>query len=223
MSDDQAIIATVAAYYTGKLRAHGATPQGVDWRDAESQLRRFDQLFLLLRDHPGGTLADIGCGYGELLRHIRSKGYGNRYVGVDIAEEMLAAAAAAHGGDGNASFEHGTLPLEPVDFAVASGIFNLRFGFDTGSWETYVLAMLDGLNRSGRRGFAFNCLTAYSDPALMRSDLFYADPATYFDLCKRRYSRQVALLHDYGLYEFTIIVRKNEAEKAIDRADRPPG
>ena len=83
--------------------------------------------------------------------------------------------------------------------------------------------MLDGLDRSGRRGFAFNCLTAYADPALMRDDLFYADPAAYFDLCKRRYSREVALLHDYGLYEFTIIVRKNQAEKAIDRADRDPG
>jgi len=29
-----------------------------------------------------------------------------------------------------------------------------------------------------------------------------------FDYCKRTYSRDVALLHDYGLYEFTILVRK---------------
>jgi hypothetical protein len=29
-----------------------------------------------------------------------------------------------------------------------------------------------------------------------------------FDLCKRRYSRNVALLHDYEIYEFTILVRK---------------
>lgn len=29
-----------------------------------------------------------------------------------------------------------------------------------------------------------------------------------FDLCKRRYSKNVALLHDYGLYEFTILIRK---------------
>jgi hypothetical protein len=33
----------------------------------------------------------------------------------------------------------------------------------------------------------------------------------------------VALLHDYGLYEFTIIVRKDKAEKAIDRADQSLG
>jgi hypothetical protein len=30
----------------------------------------------------------------------------------------------------------------------------------------------------------------------------------FFDHCKRNFSRQVALLHDYGLWEFTILVRK---------------
>ena len=42
----------------------------------------------------------------------------------------------------------------------------------------------------------------------MRPDLYYPDPGAVFDRCMRRYSRHVALLHDYGLYEFTILVRK---------------
>ena len=42
----------------------------------------------------------------------------------------------------------------------------------------------------------------------MRGDLYYGDPRAFFDHCKRRFSKQVALLHDYGLYEFTIRVRK---------------
>ena len=42
----------------------------------------------------------------------------------------------------------------------------------------------------------------------MRADLFYGDPTFFFDHCKRKYSRNVALLHDYDLYEFTIIVRR---------------
>ena len=43
----------------------------------------------------------------------------------------------------------------------------------------------------------------------MREELFYADPGWIFDQCMRRYSRHVALLHDYGLYEFTVLVRKS--------------
>jgi hypothetical protein len=67
---------------------------------------------------------------------------------------------------------------------------------------------LDMMNISSGAGFSFNCLTSYSDADRMRGDLFYANPLDLFDLCKRRYSRQVALLHDYELYEFTMIVRK---------------
>lgn len=64
------------------------------------------------------------------------------------------------------------------------------------------------LDQTSRLGFAFNCLTSYFDEDKKRDYLYYADPGIVFDLCKRRYSRNVAVLHDYGLYEFTILVRK---------------
>jgi len=103
---------------------------------------------------------------------------------------------------------HGSVPPEPADYTVASGIFNVRLDRPDDQWRAYLHDTLDVLDRSSRRGFAFNCLTSYSDADKMRAHLYYADPCALFDLCKRRYSRQVALLHDYGLYEFTILVRK---------------
>ncbi len=54
---------------------------------------------------------------------------------------------------------------------------------------------------------AFNALTTYSDPEKQRSELYYADPLQLFDYCKRNLSRDVALLHDYELFDFTIVVR----------------
>jgi hypothetical protein len=57
-----------------------------------------------------------------------------------------------------------------------------------------------------RRGFAFNVLTKYSDPERMRPDLYYADPLFLFNYCKKSF-KSVALLHDYPLYEFTILVK----------------
>jgi len=61
------------------------------------------------------------------------------------------------------------------------------------------------------KGFSFNMLTRYSDADRMaqRPDLFYGDPLFFFDFCKCEFSRNVALLHDYGLYDFTILVRKD--------------
>ena len=43
----------------------------------------------------------------------------------------------------------------------------------------------------------------------MRADLYYADPCFLFDYCKRNFAKDVAILHDYSLYDFTLIVRKN--------------
>ena len=65
------------------------------------------------------------------------------------------------------------------------------------------------MNANSLKGFAFNCLTSYSDPEKMRADLFYPNPCQVFDHCKTKFSRHVALLHDYGLYEFSILVRKS--------------
>ena len=59
-------------------------------------------------------------------------------------------------------------------------------------------------------------LVQHADVVLRRgphaSDLYYADPRAFFDRCKRTSRGDVALLHDYGLYEFTILVRTEEAD-----------
>jgi hypothetical protein len=77
----------------------------------------------------------------------------------------------------------------------------------TDEWERYVSETLERIATISRKGFAYNMLTMYSDPERMRDDLYYADPHQYFDQCRTRFSRKVALLHDYGLYEFTLLVR----------------
>ena len=204
---DSRILADVAEYYRGKLRQFGATPAGVDWKDEASQNTRFDQLLQLVAD-PARSLVDFGCGVGALLGHMRGRGLTGPYRGIDIEAEMIAAAATRWAEEPAAVFEIGASPSRAADYAVASGIFNVRLRHDDATWQAHVLGVLAEMDRSSRLGFAFNCLTSYADADRKRSDLYYADPCFYFDLCKRNYSRHVALLHDYGLYEFTIIVRK---------------
>ena len=94
------------------------------------------------------------------------------------------------------------------DYCVASGIFNVRLDNSDDDWFDYLSDTLRALDKFSLKGFAFNCLSSYSDEDKRRDDLYYADPRDLFDHCKRRFSRNVTLLHDYGLYEFTILVRK---------------
>lgn len=206
-----ALLDPVAHYYADKLQRFGATARGVDWNSAESQALRFAQLCRVLPGKGPFSLNDLGCGYGELRGYLEREGHENGeadYLGVDIAPEMVAAARERAGPAPRTRFAEGAAPDRVADYAVASGIFNVRLAVPDAEWRAHLLATLDVLDACSRRGFAFNCLTSYSDAGRMRPDLYYADPLPLFDHCKRRYSRDVALLHDYGLYEFTMIVRK---------------
>lgn len=199
----------IAHYYASKLALHGQTPLGVDWNGAQGQLLRFEQLIKLIADKRPFTINDLGCGYGALFDFLADRFEDFRYSGTDISPEMIEAAKARCAGRQNAAFQVSPEPAAPADYSVASGIFNVRLDRSDDSWLDHIKSVLDSLHEASGSGFGFNCLTSYSDSEKMRDYLYYANPLLLFDFCKRRYSRNVALLHDYGLYEFTILVRKN--------------
>ncbi len=203
---DAAIPGAVRAYYAGRLREHGATPRGVDWNGAESQALRHAQ-FLRLLDAPGASVLDLGCGYGDFLRFLRAQGHHGAFAGWDLVPAMLDAARAAHAGDAAASWHLGDAPDAPADYAIASGVLNVRAGIAPAAWEAHAEAVLDTLAAAGRRGFGFNMLSLCSDPARRRPGLHYFDPVAVLRRCLERHGRHVALLQDYGLWEFTVLVR----------------
>lgn len=203
------ILAEVADYYAAKLAEHGETPHGVDWNGEESQVLRFEQLSKVI-DQPGGfSLNDLGCGYGALCDYLNAHYQDFTYNGCDVSENMIRVARHRYSNYPNIHFAGAAEPPALADYGIASGIFNVKLDRGNAEWRDYLEATLDKLGRTSRRGFAFNCLTSYSEADKMRDHLYYADPCALFTLCKRRYSRHVALLHDYGLYEFTILVRKH--------------
>ncbi|MDR7152554.1 SAM-dependent methyltransferase [Hydrogenophaga palleronii] len=208
-SNKTKLLDEVAAYYTEKLAEHGETPRGVDWNGEESQTVRFEQLCKIIDINASGfSLNDLGCGYGALFKFLSHKYRQFSYLGVDVSEEMTHAAQVRHAASGNARFITGSEPDVVSDYGLASGIFNVRLERTDTEWYEYLKETLDQLDQSSRFGFSFNCLTSYSDEDKKRNYLYYADPCRLFDFCKRHYSKNVALLHDYGLYEFTILVRK---------------
>jgi len=208
--DKTDIISEVAKYYSSKLAEHGPTPKGVDWNSGESQGIRFEQLTKVI-DRPGNfSLNDLGCGYGALYDYLRTKYKDIYYTGCDISKHMIDAANSRITDKTNTKYLVSSTPPHIADYGIASGIFNVKLKRTDDEWCEYIKMTIDILDRTSRLGFSFNCLTSYSDPALMRRYLYYADPLPLFNHCKQKYSRNVALLHDYGLYEFTILVRKNK-------------
>jgi SAM-dependent methyltransferase len=206
MSTDP-LLEPVREYYGEKLRCHGATAAGVDWNSAESQRLRFEQLLRVVASDRTFSILDFGCGYGALVEELVRRGWNFEYFGYDISHQMLERAHSLYGGDHRCSFLEPGEPLPQVDYVVASGVFNVKLEAPAAAWGRYVARTVGRLHGLAAAGVAFNLLTLRSDPERRRPQLYYASPENWFARCARL-SRHVALLHDYPLYEFTMLVRK---------------
>ena len=203
----QEIIKQVANYYTDKLQQFGTTSKGVDWKSEESQYLRFQQLLKVIDTNHSFSVLDYGCGFGSMYAFMKEIFTDFHFSGFDISESMIQKAKELFNNENTSWFAE--LPQnQTYDYVIASGIFNVKINHTETEWRAYVLDTLHHFNQLATKGFSFNILTSYSDKEYMRNDLHYANSLELFDYCKRKFSKYVALLHDYPLYEFTILVKK---------------
>lgn len=202
---NKSIIDMINHYYTQKIKTFGASSLGVDWNSEFSQRLRFEQLARMLPSS-SFTLNDLGCGYGALLDYLLILKKDFIYKGYDLSEAMIST-AIERTTTSNAEFILSSECLYKLDYSISSGIFNVKADINQDQWQDHVINTLHHMHKMSDKGFAFNVLTTYSDEEYRKDNLFYADPLFLFDYCKRNFSKNVALLHDYNLYEFTIIVK----------------
>lgn len=193
-------------YYTDKLIMHGAIPKGVDWNSEECQFTRFKQVSKIIEtDRP--TINDIGCGYGKYLEYLIKNYKKIQYRGYDLSNEMIKEASKQY--PNNKFFHISNLDdITNAEYSISSGIFNVKIKYSKTKWLSYILDTLKQIDLKSDKGFSFNMLTKYSEKKYMRDNLYYADPLFFFDYCKINFSKNVSLIHDYNLYEFTILVKK---------------
>lgn len=197
--------------YTGNLREKGTVSTAVGWSSPESQQLRFEKLTTVIDDRSVPvSINDYGCGYGAHLEYLikQCRIPISAYHGYDLSQPMLAAARENLGFfEGELDLRHAQEITTTADFSFVSGTFNVKFDSSYDEWKAYIEAKLAEIDSYSTRGFAFNLLSTYVDWQVPH--LFYGDPCYWFDLCKRKFSKRVAILHDYPLYEWTIVVRKD--------------
>ena len=196
------------SYYERKFRKFGANFKGSDWNSKSSQEIRFNQLLKVIASFKKvDSILDFGCGYGALYPYVSKKISECRFYGYDISSIIIEKAKSLHPHK-NCKWITDLKNIKEVDYTIASGVFNVMQNNKEEDWLNYVLETLTLINSFTIEGFSFNILTKYSDKNYMKDYLFYADPCFLFDFCKKNFSKNVSLLHDYSLYEFTIIVKK---------------
>lgn len=207
MNQTSNILKEVENYYTHKILEHGVSARGVDWNSETSQCLRFEQLLKILPADESFSLIDYGCGYGALLDFMKDKYKEFDYLGFDISNVMLTKANEKNPQSPKIKWRS-SLDQNVCDYTIASGIFNVRLGQKESEWNEYIKDTLADMNKRSLKGFSFNMLTSYSDKEYIQDYLFYGDPAYFFNFCKKEFSRYITLLHDYPLYEFSVLVKK---------------
>jgi hypothetical protein len=105
------------------------------------------------------------------------------------------------------AFVHGHIIPRTADYALASGIFNVELGQPREEWEKFIRVSLDNLYETSRRGFAVNFMKRLGGTP-GREGLYYAEPAEWGRYCANSFGAATEVREDYGMREFTLIVRK---------------
>ena len=198
-----------ARWYEDKVRRFGYDHRGLGFRNRASQEKRFEAL-LALGDFHGRRLLDVGCGFGDFLPFLESRGIRPRYTGLDLCEPMVARARERFGG-ARARFLVGDAldhePDEPYDYVVASGIFGLDADGARERIHPTVARMFEWAGAGLAVNFLSRCAPAHADARV------YLDPAEMLELALGL-TPAVRLDHGYLPNDFTLHLYKTPAWEA---------
>lgn len=196
-------------HYARLMKKHGGNAIGMGWKNEEAQQIRFAQLVKLLPNKVPFSINDLGCGTGAFKRYLDFCAFRFDYTGYDVLNEMVVICNnTLKNNYSEFILIQNASEMKKADYSVSSGIFNLKYDLSRKDWKSHIFKTLRDMNSNSKLGFAFNALTSYSDKEFMKEELHYADPLELFHYCKTHFAQNVALLHDYNQYDFTIIVRK---------------
>lgn len=138
----------LAGFLGDKIVRLGPSPAGADFNSEAAQTTCFIQFVRLLDFSKPFSLIDFGCGYGALASYLLDLGLPlQRYVGFDISREMIEAARPRIPGALEARLTTELADIGTADFAIASGIFNVKLHADTTAWHQHIVETLDILSR----------------------------------------------------------------------------
>jgi len=197
----------ISVRYENRYREYGYDPRTLDW-DKGKQIMRFS-ILTSQYDFRGKEVLDIGCGFGDLNRVLSAATGGEyRYLGIDVVHSLVMEAQSRYGSE-RVQFRCGDFLASDVpkaDYAIASGIFNLRLHVD----DNYVFIehVMRKAFRLCRVGFAFDFLSDKVD--YRKENTFHAAPERILALAYSL-SRNVILLNNYMPFEFSLFVFKDDS------------
>jgi SAM-dependent methyltransferase len=210
----------IEAYRTA-LAANGPVPKGLLWPNGADLAIRFGSLlrpidFDAFSPARRLRLLDLGCGPGLLLDYLACNGLIDKvdYFGVDVFEDTLVHARARWPGQHfeRRDVREDPFPEQAFDYCIICGVFTGRFAMPREVMEAMATDTLRAVWPALHLGLGFNVMSKHVD--WERDDLFHWPLDDIMAFCKANLSRHVTLHLDYGLWETSVVVRKEPVRLA---------
>ena len=186
-------------WYEDNVRRFGYGYRSLGFGRRQSQAKRFQALLKLGPLHEKSVL-DAGCGFGDLLPFLRSRGIRPRYSGIDICPPMIARCQRRFPASARRFVTGDVLdyrPAERFDYVVASGLF----GLNVPGAAARIRPTLERLFELSRIGLVVNFLSRRTRrPARAR---LYLDPGEMLEFALTL-TPAVRLDHSYMPNDFTL-------------------
>ena len=203
------VLENVNQYFEEKLKSQNNDAKDLNWVTNPALEMQFEQLSKVIEPGTSFSLLDYGAGFGNYYQYLVEKAYKVRlYYGFDLLEFVVQEERKRHDEDSNVIFTTDLSDCTEVDYVVACGVFDMKLNADHEQWTKYVLRCIEDIDEIATKGFALNFPSKYTPEDKKRDDIYYADPCCLFDYCKLHFSPHVAILHDYDMENFTVIIRK---------------
>ena len=198
--------------YTSRYKEFGYSPKSLGWLKGK-QDRRFE-ILTSQYSLENKSVLDIGCGFGDLNKHLANTVSAYEYTGIDLCEVLIAKGRELFTSS-HVNFLCGDFLAHnferKFDWALASGIFNHVLN-ENNNYD-FVYSVMKKCHETVSGGFSLDFIhdrVDYKD-----EHLFYANPETILSYAYSL-SRRVVLRSDYMPFEFSIFVFKDDC---FDRED----
>jgi len=201
-------LSKIEKLYSDNVKTFGIDSRSVGWNTPESQYLRFEKLLKIIKVKKDSfTINELGCGYGELYKFLEKGDFNlSQFNGYDISKPMLDKCQEYIGKTSKLQLHNKSKLKTVADYTITSGIFNTPFDNNIYEWEVYIENTIKNMYDFSNKGIAFNFLTTFVD--YRNDNLFYQDPSIILKFCLENFGKNASILHDYELYEFTVLVFK---------------
>ncbi len=194
-------------HYTPRVDKQRDNYDILDWSDKGSQFKRFDVLSRNI-DFAGKKLLDIGCGLGDLYRHLIEKdNLPHQYTGTDLVKVMIDLAKDQQPECDFICCDVFTEPpfSETFDIIYCSGVFNLRT-HDNIKYLQYATANTKKLTHD-ESSVVFNFL--HERTPKKYDHCYYYSPDKVTEIMQNYY-HDVKIIDDYLINDFTVIATRRK-------------